>query len=306
MAQRKLQYESQLRALDQQIEERKANIRTTQDHRASSEKQLKIARDVETMRETMMKKEIGSKLNFLEAQAARMRIEQSYQESGNRITGLNHELKSKEAERQAFMDQWRQQTLDSLVQTRTEEAKTSQALAKAALMNNMVVLMAPEDGVVLEVAKRSVGSVMKSAEPIITMVESDAKLVGDITINSSDIGYTQPGDEVVVKVDAFPFQRHGFMHGKLEYLSEESFSATGATDASGSGASLPKPTQQGSGAYHRGRVQLTDTHLDNMPAGGRLIPGMTMVAEVKVGKRSVLSYFLNPLTRVLGESIREP
>jgi len=37
-----------------------------------------------------------------------------------------------------------------------------------------------------------------------------------------------------------------------------------------------------------------------------LIPGMTMSAEVTVGRRSIISYFLNPLTRVLGESIREP
>ena len=53
-------------------------------------------------------------------------------------------------------------------------------------------------------------------------------------------------------------------------------------------------------------VELTDTKLENMPAGSKLIPGMTMSAEIKVGSRSVLSYFLNPITRGLQESIREP
>src|SRR5262249_52919949 len=150
------------------------------------------------------------------------------------------------------------------------EAKTSQAMSKAALVNNMVVLVAPEDGVVLEVAKRSVGSVMKSAEPIVTMVQSGAPLVADITINSSDVGYTHPGDDAIVKVDAFPYQRHGFLTGRLEYVSEESFSSSGATDSS---SPLPAPTAQASGAFHRGRVQLVETTLENLPPGGRLIPG---------------------------------
>jgi len=213
-------------------------------------------------------------------------------------------LQSREAERQTFTDQWRHQILDSLVAARNEETKIGQAMSKAALMNNMIVITAPDDGVILDVARRSVGSVIKSAEPLVTMVASNAKLVGEITINSSDIGYTRAGDDVVVKVDAFPYQRHGFLKGRLAYVSEESFSSSGATDSSG--GQLPRPTNEASGAFHHGRVDLVDTHLDNMPEGARLIPGMTMSAEVKVGRRSIISYFLNPLTRVLGESIREP
>jgi HlyD family secretion protein len=51
---------------------------------------------------------------------------------------------------------------------------------------------------------------------------------------------------------------------------------------------------------------MTNTKLESLPEGARLIPGMTLQAEIKVGSRSVLSYFLNPLTKGLSESIREP
>jgi hypothetical protein len=33
---------------------------------------------------------------------------------------------------------------------------------------------------------------------------------------------------------------------------------------------------------------------------------MTLSAEINVGSRSVLGFFLSPITRVLHESIREP
>ena len=78
-----------------------------------------------------------------------------------------------------------------------------------------MVLTSPVDGVVLDVAKRSVGSVIREAEPFITIVQSDSELVGDIMINSSDIGYTHAGEEVVVKVDRLPgYQIHGMLKGK--------------------------------------------------------------------------------------------
>ena len=117
---------------------------------------------------------------------------------------------------------------------------------------------------------------------------------------SSDLGYAHIGDEVVVKVDAFPYQIHGMMKGRLLSIGEESF------NAGGPGSVLSKGTQDASGAFHRALVEITDSKLDNMPAGSKLIPGMTMSAEIKVGSRSVLGYFLNPITRGLSESIREP
>jgi HlyD family secretion protein len=36
------------------------------------------------------------------------------------------------------------------------------------------------------------------------------------------------------------------------------------------------------------------------------MPGMTLTAEILVGKRSVISYLLWPLTKAMSESLREP
>jgi len=303
--QRKAQYASQLRIYDEEIQRRRANIRTTEDHRDSQSKQLDIAREVEGMRAAMYKKEIGSKLNHLEAQSARMRIEQDIEDSSNRLSELKHDLQSKEAERQAFIDQWRHQVLESLINARAEASKTGEGVTKAALLNDLIVVTAPEDGIVLDVAKRSVGSIMREAELFVTIMRSGVPLVAEISINSTDVGYTRVGDEVILKVDAFPYQRHGYMEGKLLTVSEESIAATPAAGAE-QDVLLP-PSQSGGGAFHRGRVNLDiSKKLENMPPGAKLIPGMTLTAEIKVGSRTVMSYFLNPITRVFGESIREP
>ena len=106
-----------------------------------------------------------------------------------------------------------------------------------------------------------------------------------------------------VKVDSFSYQRHGMLEGKLLSISEESYIGGAAGNPN---AVVPQASSTASGAFHKGFVELTKTELDNLPEGARLIPGMTMSAEIKVGTRSVLGYFLNPITRGLSESIREP
>jgi HlyD family secretion protein len=59
-------------------------------------------------------------------------------------------------------------------------------------------------------------------------------------------------------------------------------------------------------AFYRSRVALQAQTLSNMKEGSRLLPGMTLNAEIVVGKRSVISYLAWPLTKGLSEAVREP
>jgi hemolysin D len=92
-------------------------------------------------------------------------------------------------------------------------------------------------------------------------------------------------------VDAFPWRRHGTLTGTLEELSQASVTPEGSAVA-----------------LHAARARLDPDvlSLSGMAPGTRLLPGMTLVAEVQVGTRSILEYFLDPLIRGLEESLREP
>jgi HlyD family secretion protein len=37
-----------------------------------------------------------------------------------------------------------------------------------------------------------------------------------------------------------------------------------------------------------------------------LRPGMRVAADIKLGRRSVLEYLINPIARIVNESLREP
>ena len=300
--QRQAQFASRLKAFDEEISRAEAMIQTIEGNRDFFSQQLAIARDVENMRSKLWESKLASRLQLLEAQSLRLRAERDHQDAMDRLTELRHTALTKRAERQAFIDDWRRQLMEELVTKRTESARVNEALTKAARLRDLVQLTAPEDGVVLEVAKRPAGSVLREAEPLITLIPSNARLIAEIMIGSSDVGYTRTANAVAVKVDAFPYQRHGMVQGRLASVSEASFSSQGG-EGEQQGQAQRRPSF---GAFHRARVELVNMHLDRMPEGTRLIPGMTVSADIKVGSRSVLSYFLNPVTRGLDESMREP
>ena len=58
--------------------------------------------------------------------------------------------------------------------------------------------------------------------------------------------------------------------------------------------------------FFRARITLGPLTLHDVPPDFRLIPGMTSTAEILVGKRTIISYLLDPVIRVFDESLREP
>jgi membrane fusion protein, hemolysin D len=298
--QRQAQYAARLREFAEDLQRYREAIRTTTQNLQSAVQQLAVAKQIEAMRAELWQQRVGSRLTLLDAEAARLGAQRDYQDTSDHLTELQHKLKSTAAARQVFVDDWRRQLLDELAAARADAAKLSDSLTKARRINDLVVLTAPEDAVVLDIAKRSVGSVLHPAEPLVTLVPTAAPLIAEVMIRSADVGYVAVGDSVAIKVDAFPYQRHGLLHGRLRSIGEDSVSPGGAE------GEIPVAASGAAGVFHRCEVTLTSTRLQRLPAGARLIPGMTLTAEVKVGARSVISFFLYPLERGFDGSMREP
>jgi HlyD family secretion protein len=61
-----------------------------------------------------------------------------------------------------------------------------------------------------------------------------------------------------------------------------------------------------SDVYYSSRLTLTSVMLKNMIEKSRLLPGMTLSAEIVVGDRTIMSYIAWPLLKGLDEAVREP
>lgn len=285
------QYDARLDAFDRQVARAEAGIATKRADQTALSQRLAVAREVEQMRGTLFQREVGSRIQQLEAQSIRLQIERDLQLSANEILELHQEVARTRADREAFIQDWRQKTAEEMVTARREHDGVEQQFEKAKRRNALVDLMAPADAVVLEVAQRSIGSVLREAEPLFTLVPLDVPIEAEVSIDARDIGLVRAGAPVRIKLDAYPFQKHGTLEGTVRTITEDSFVDKENTAQA---------------AFYRARVALTPGTLRGVADSYRLIPGMTVAAEIKSGERTVLSYFLYPLMRGLDESIREP
>jgi HlyD family secretion protein len=213
----------------------------------------------------------------------------------------SRKLAALQAERETYVQHWNSQNSQELADTRRKLVQAQQDYSKANLHSELVVLSAPRDAVVLSVAKISVGSVVTSAEPLIQLVPLDAPLSVEADISGIDSGYVRPGDKVTVKFDTLPFLQYGSAHGVVRAISGDSFSPE--TTAQEGGSMLPN---RPSTLYYKGDISIEKLSLHNTPPGFRLMPGMPLTADVKVGTRPILAYFVDKILPVAYGSMREP
>jgi hemolysin D len=286
------QYKAQLASLNAKISQTQATIQKYQIDASRYQQREQIAQQIENMHNTLVAQHAGSLLNALTSEDQRLEVLRTLEFDHNSLIESQHTLASATADRDAFVQQWSSQLSQDLA-TAQGSLETAQAsLEKATRHHDLVRLAAMERSVVLTVATLSVGSVLKEGDTLLTLMPDDAVVEGEIHISPRDVGFVRPGDRCVLKIDSFNYMEHGTAEGKIRWISDNAFT----TD----------DNNQPVDAYYKARCTVDAMHFINVPPKFRLIPGMTLEADVNVGTRSVAMYLLGGLLRGFGESMREP
>ena len=289
---RHAEYAANLANLDEEISRVEAKLATNRASLLVIDGRVKLMHDMEDIRAKSFEGNYTSRFQLLQAQTETLGAVTQRDTLRGEQQELEHELASARAKRTAFTREWRRRTEEQLVEAdRTLDAVSEEA-TKARRKMSLSALVTPVDGVVMEVAKRSVGSVLQAAEPLVTIVPADAPLEAEVEIEAADRGTVRPGDSVRLKLDPFPFQRYGTIDGTLKVVSPDA---------------VKREPMQGGGAYFRARVALDPGGVKHFADQGLgLSPGMTVRAEIDAGRQSVIAYVIYPIVRVMDEGMREP
>ncbi len=294
--QRDAYHRAQVQNFDAQIAGQSATISAGNDQARILQGRLDTLGQIETTREGLYHRDAGSLLLLLVARDARLDVDADLSAIRGKSAEAEHALRRLTAEKQAFLEDFRRATMEQLVDLRDQRDTAAEELKKMELRRMMVTLKAPADAVVLDLAQRSVGSVVRDAEPIVTLVPLDVPLEAEVSVGSLDIARIADGMDARIKLDAYPFQKFGTASGNVRVISRDTFEPTQQEVTAGQS---PLP-------FFRARVALTDTRLHAPEETVRLLPGMTVSAEIKVGRRTIMSYILYPLVKGLDSALREP
>ena len=286
------QYKAQLNSFDAKIKETETTAQKFQADRDAYQQRSDIAKQIEDMRTVLAQHGSGSELNKLISQDQHIDLVRNLEYDNNSLAEAQHTLASLRADRQAFIQQWQTNLSQDLVTARGSLDNAKALLEKAVKHQDLVHWTAEQPSIVLTVARLSVGSVLKEGDTLVTLMPVSTPLEAEADVSSRNIGFVRVGDDCTLKVDAFNFAEHGTASGKVRWISDDAFT----TDDDG------KPVEP----YYKVRCSVESTNFINVGPNFRLIPGMTLSSDMKVGTRSVLAYVVGGVMAGFGESMREP
>lgn len=186
----------------------------------------------------------------------------------------------------------------------------AQKLAKASARAGYTVLASPIDGTVTALAVTTVGQVVGSGMELMRIVPDSEDLEIEAYLMNRDIGFVNPGQSAIVKLDSFPFTQYGSLDGQVIRVSTDAIPAPDATQTEGDPTTTTRQVSQTGGQRVQNLVypvtlsmQKTYVNVDGKQI--HLISGMTVSVEVRTGRRRVIEYLLSPLVDVASRGIRE-
>lgn len=208
--------------------------------------------------------------DFIVASGEIDKIKDQIKQNSEGLTELTHRL-------DAIRRSARLETATKINETSSEITQIKSTIAALQLRFERFDVKAPVRGYVKAMQVNTLGGVLGSGQTVMSIVPTDEELVVEVKIAPADIGHVHPGQLVHVKFSAFDFTRYGTLNGRIDRISA---SAIGGPNGEQS---------------YRARVLLDAKHLGHLKDEQRVIPGMTVMADIQTGEKSVLDYLMKPI-----------
>lgn len=144
----------------------------------------------------------------------------------------------------------------------------------------------------------SVGQRVAAGQPMASLLPDNAQLFAELYVNSQAIGFVRPGQRVLLKYAAYPFQRFGLHEGTVvevtkSPLPERTGSVPKSERDSETSPSATSPSTQGD--IYRIRVRPDQDYVLAYGKQERLTPGMAVEAEIAIDQRRLYQWLLDPV-----------
>jgi HlyD family secretion protein/adhesin transport system membrane fusion protein len=285
--QQELQQDSYNKAqLASRLAEEKLALKNNADQIQALEDRKKVIEDQMKMYNTLVAQQAISKVDLLNVQERLqevignlLTVNKDRTTIESNILDLENKLKSFEFDKDnAALKELNDDTSDLL--------EVREQIARAQTAVDQLLVKAEADGIVKGFTLHP-GDVVTPGTVLFNIVPISTTLIAEVKVSTTDVGHIAVGDQVQVKVSTYDFATYGSLEGTLTSISASTFLDPDK-----------KP-------YYKCDVSLPKNYLGDDPAKNLVFPGMTVVAEIKTGKRSLLHYMLKPINRTFSDAFKE-
>jgi HlyD family type I secretion membrane fusion protein len=134
---------------------------------------------------------------------------------------------------------------------------------------------------------KAVNAVIQPGQTLLEVVPTSDEMVVEARISPRAIGNVHLEQPVDVRVATYDFSRFGSVPGTIRQISASTFALENGE------------------RYYRAVIALGQDYVGENPDFNKVIPGMTVQANIKTGSKSILDYLLKPVYRGFAQSFGE-
>lgn len=277
---------SEQAALQQQINQRQAELKEAQARSQSLSNELNIAKQQASMIESLVKKGAASQMELLEAQSRTERLNTQFRDVVNTIPRLVSAQAEYAARISESQSRFKADARTELNQITSEINRIGAGIKADSDRVSRTEVKAPSTGFVNRLMFNTIGGVVKPGESVLEITPSEGPLAVEARVRPDDRASLRAGLDTRIMLGAYDYAVYGALQGEVVEVSSDTL-----------------PDENGMRYYRM--------VIETKPAKGPLsqeviLPGMSASADVIVGQRSVLSYLLSPLLRFSSRAMREP
>jgi len=287
-----------LKALQQhQMEELSKRLASVKDEQDSFKQDLQlqrvrigIAEKIMEMQRTLFAKNLAPRLHLSQAEDDTLQQAQQMQALGHQRAALGLERMNLEAQ----LTEMPLKNEAQLAEADRNIALLEQHIAETEA-RRQIVITAPEDGTITAI-QAAHGSGVSITVPLLSIVPAASRLKAQLFGPSRAVGFIRPGQRVLLRYEAFPYQKFGHYEGTVVNVSRSAMSPAelsqqlaGLTSLYGANA----PVYQINVALERQTVTAYGKPV-------ALQPGMQLDADVLIERRRLIEWVLEPLFALTG------
>ena len=269
-------YQQQLQFNQQAKNQLETNAQNLKNRKAEIEKQLPNANPVDKLRLQNELSNIDQRITS--ADSAILGQNQQLLQSQSALTQAQNQSQTQTAETNSAFNNQIIASEKRIIELENNLVKAKQALAQT-------IITAPVDGTVLSLTVKTIGGVVNAGQQLAQIVPEKVPLYVDAALDNQDIGFVKSGQRVVVKVATYPFQRYGYLEGTVENISPDAIQ------------------DDKKGLIYKAKIKLNDDKSSKQNQL-KLLPGMSVSAEITTGRRRIIEFFLDPLITKTEDSLK--
>jgi membrane fusion protein, hemolysin D len=281
------EYRRRLEAAALAIQQRTASVAVA----AANVERLETVVRIQTQRadafRSLLARQFIATLQFLEVEERRVDKVQELTMERRRLEQEHAALAEARAHYGVVEAEFRSARLAELAGWESRARSLAQEVVKAVRRRAVQRIVAPAAGIIQQLSIHGVGAVVAAGQQLMIVVPTGGGLEVEAWVENRDVGFVHAGQPAELKVETFPFTRYGTVPGTVLAVSPDAV------------------TQENAALVYAARVELARDAIEVDGKTVKLAPGMAVAAEIQLGRRRVIEFFLSPLLKQTYEALRE-